>query len=123
MEGLSQPESKESEPAKSLEEERRAFVENFMKPSRELLSMQKGLDENKKAELLRSTEEMANTMFFYENIKSTMGLSQEDIDFVADAQNPYNYTSLSKEEKIRLYQLQARINMGKEIFQRKYSKG
>lgn len=109
------PESVELPAAETVQEQRQKFFDQEMKKSRELLDMQRNLTEEQKQELLINAESSLNKYLDYEEIKTRGGFSENDMQFLAGAENPYNTMSMSVAEKERLYNLQGKVQGIREV--------
>jgi hypothetical protein len=102
------------EAPKTINEQRRDFVNEQLKSAGKLIEMQKFTSDEEKTKAIEKLKNSAANLFdsWAANIRA--GVTADDMKFLKKADNPYNYMGMSAEEKMRLYDLQDRIKSAKE---------
>lgn len=108
---------------KSLSEQRRDFIDREMQNAEKLITMQKFSSEEEKIKGIEKIKSGAEELFnsWAANIRA--GITADDINFLDQAENPYNYMGMSAEEKMRLYDLQERIKIAREEIKKETAEG
>lgn len=107
------------EAPKTINEQRQEFVDKELKNAEKLIAMQKFSSIEERAMAIEKLKSAARELFDSWAANTLAGVTTDDIKFLDEAENPYNYMGMSAEEKMRLYDLQDRIKSAKEGIEEK----
>lgn len=105
------------EAPKTINEQRREFIEQQLKDVEKLIAMQNFPSEKVKTQTIEKFKLGMNEVFNSMAAKQRAGITPEDLKFLEEAENPYNFMCMAAEEKMRLYELQDRIKIAEEQIQ------
>ena len=102
------------EAPKMFNEQRQEFINNKLKEAENYIIQRNFSSDKEKREFIEKIKYNAGEAFDSWAINIKAGLTEDDIEFLRRAEDPYNYMCMSNEEKKRLYDLQDKINKAKE---------
>lgn len=99
----------ELEPAKTVEEQRREFVEKFLERESRIVASFDSTSDEKTRQLIAEIGKSATRLFEMEQARNLFILSERETRLLAQAENPYFLTDMPQEERAEVYRLKMRL--------------